>query len=116
MLVSLAIILTFALLKDSLVFAGLVEVQSKLYTIAFLATLNARQHWRVRNKNVVHEIISMEMSPRMPAGQDPASPLPQIEILTTISKVTDNMLCRDHTAKAPMSERSADLIKTQTLL
>lgn len=82
MLVSLAIILTFALLKDSLVFAGLVEVQSKLYTIAFLATLNARQHWRVRNKNVVHEIISMEMSPRMPAGQDPTSPLVSVQFFS----------------------------------
>ncbi|CCM00559.1 uncharacterized protein FIBRA_02593 [Fibroporia radiculosa] len=42
-LVSLAILLTFMYSKHTLVFAGLIEVQSKLYVNSFIATLNRSQ-------------------------------------------------------------------------
>ncbi|KAI0077925.1 hypothetical protein K474DRAFT_1706956 [Panus rudis PR-1116 ss-1] len=42
MLCSVAIVLTFAFLKNSLAFAGLVQMSSKLYANSLLGTLNAR--------------------------------------------------------------------------
>ncbi|OBZ69394.1 hypothetical protein A0H81_10676 [Grifola frondosa] len=45
---SVLIVIMFAVQKESLVFAALVEMQSKLYANSFLGSLNARQH--IRNK------------------------------------------------------------------
>ncbi|TFK46702.1 hypothetical protein OE88DRAFT_1739313 [Heliocybe sulcata] len=43
-IVSVVIVVTYAALPATLVFLGLVEIQSKLYANSFLASLNARTH------------------------------------------------------------------------
>lgn len=102
MFVSLAIVITFEVRTGSLIFAGLIEVQCNLYTITFLATLNARQHWRSRRRYRMNDIVSMELSPRVTSAQAQGTQAPQIEILTTVSKVTDNMLHREHGVPKPL--------------
>ncbi|OSX62389.1 hypothetical protein POSPLADRAFT_1142945 [Postia placenta MAD-698-R-SB12] len=76
-----------------------------LYTITFLATLNARQHWRSRRRYRMNDIVSMELSPRVTSAQAQGTQAPQIEILTTVSKVTDNMLHREHGGPKPLVSR-----------
>ncbi|EED78059.1 predicted protein [Postia placenta Mad-698-R] len=73
-----------------------------VYTITFLATLNARQHWRSRRRYRMNDIVSMELSPRVTSAQAQGTQAPQIEILTTVSKVTDNMLHREHGVPKPL--------------
>ncbi|KAK7693059.1 hypothetical protein QCA50_002624 [Cerrena zonata] len=46
MLGSIAVAITFSVLKGNLVFAGLIILQGKLYANAFLGTLNARKMMR----------------------------------------------------------------------
>ncbi|KAF9812439.1 hypothetical protein IEO21_06201 [Rhodonia placenta] len=76
-----------------------------VYTITFLATLNARQHWRTRRRYRVDDLVSMELSPRVTSTQAQGTQAPQIEILTTVSKVTDKMLHREHGGPKPLVSR-----------
>lgn len=50
MIVSMLILVTFCLVKNSLLFAGLTLIASKLYANSFLGTLNARQILRRKNE------------------------------------------------------------------
>jgi len=50
MMVSIFILATFRLVKESLLFAGLTLVASKLYANSFLGTLNAREMLRRKNE------------------------------------------------------------------
>ncbi|KAK7693168.1 hypothetical protein QCA50_002734 [Cerrena zonata] len=75
MLVSITIVLTFVFLKESLLFAGLVQLSSKLYANSFLGTLNARQILRKK----INTLNSTELSDRR-----------HIEIFQETSKVVDH--------------------------
>ncbi|EED85735.1 predicted protein [Postia placenta Mad-698-R] len=87
-----------------------------LHTITFLATLNARQRWRSRRRYGVHEIVSMELSPRVTSAQAQGNQASQIEILTMVSKVTDNMLYHEHgVPKPPVSGIVIEPSKNQIL-
>ncbi|CAL1704019.1 unnamed protein product [Somion occarium] len=85
MLVSIAIVLTFVFLKESLLFAGLVQMSSKLYANSFLGTLNARQI--LRRKINTHK--SSELSDRVRSNNAP-TPMRHIEIYQETSKVIDH--------------------------
>lgn len=63
-LVSLAIVFTFSFLKGNLVFAGLVEVQAKLYANSFIATMSERAAVRTAMK----EAEDMERAGQRTAG------------------------------------------------
>ncbi|KAH9946534.1 hypothetical protein B0H21DRAFT_859127 [Amylocystis lapponica] len=88
MVVSISIVLTFTLIKGSLLFAGLVEIQSKLYANSFLATLNARHHLSGSSRDTgIHTSSNMELSNRRPGLQN--DPKRTIEIYQQTSKVND---------------------------
>jgi len=54
-LVSIAILVTMLLVKDSVLFIGLVEIQCKLYSNSLFASLNARNHLNNARAQVHHE-------------------------------------------------------------
>lgn len=51
------------------------------------------------------DLVSMELSPRVTSTQAQGTQAPQIEILTTVSKVTDKMLHREHGGPKPLVSR-----------
>ncbi|KAI0076925.1 hypothetical protein K474DRAFT_1662308 [Panus rudis PR-1116 ss-1] len=57
MIVSIAIVLTFVFLKGSLLFAGLVQMSSKLYANSLLGTLNARNLLRRKADMMKVELV-----------------------------------------------------------
>ncbi|KZT05771.1 uncharacterized protein LAESUDRAFT_813300, partial [Laetiporus sulphureus 93-53] len=84
MLVSIAILMTFLFYKNSLLFTGLVEIQSKLYANSFLATLNARERLRSLPGTVIDDAITMRFTARDPTGQVQSVPMRHIDIYQTI--------------------------------
>ncbi|CAL1703521.1 unnamed protein product [Somion occarium] len=63
MAVSIAIVFTFAFMKESLIFAGLNLIAGKLYANSLLGTLNARQVLRAQSSRKAH--ITMPDSHRV---------------------------------------------------
>lgn len=88
MLVSIAIVLTFILMKDTLVFAGLVEIQCKLYANSFIATLNARQDLPDPRPVAEGEVRSIELTGRLPTGRRRPRAQQHLDFFTTLSKTT----------------------------
>lgn len=76
MLVSLSIMFTFAFLKENLAFAGLIQIQAKLYANSFIATMSERAEIHAE----ASEIISTERAGRAPALQPRKRPLPGIKV------------------------------------
>jgi len=64
MVTSLVIVITYLKVENSMMFAGFVEIQSKLYSNSFLATLNARKTLINNNNRPVAEFSSTELSGR----------------------------------------------------
>ncbi|GBE84590.1 hypothetical protein SCP_0605690 [Sparassis crispa] len=90
--VSFSIVLTFVFLKNSLLFAGLVEVQSKLYANSFMATLNARK-LRSRGEHSAQEYNSnsIELGPSRRQGtQTDHKTMKPIEIFQHTTNISDN--------------------------
>lgn len=85
MIVSIAIVLTFALINGSFLFLGLVEIQSKLYANSFLATLNARQHLNQASADPAREAISMSTS-MYPRSQNFTGQTHSIEVYRTVER------------------------------
>ncbi|KAF9810701.1 hypothetical protein IEO21_06835 [Rhodonia placenta] len=85
MIVSIAIVLTFALINGSFLFLGLVEIQSKLYANSFLATLNARQHLNQASADPAREAISMSTS-IYPRSQNFTGQTHSIEVYRTVER------------------------------
>ncbi|KAH8102915.1 hypothetical protein BXZ70DRAFT_1006099 [Cristinia sonorae] len=79
MICSTLSVVTFVVLPSSLVFAGLVQMSSKLYANSFLGTLNARQRLRKRSNNpsILNRPVSdsVTLSTRFSIGTKP-----QIEV------------------------------------
>ncbi|EED82438.1 predicted protein [Postia placenta Mad-698-R] len=84
-IVSIAIVLTFALINGSFLFLGLVEIQSKLYANSFLATLNARQHLNQASADPAREAISMSTS-MYPRSQNFTGQTHSIEVYRTVER------------------------------
>jgi len=90
--VSTAILITFLVpaLKNSLLFAGLVEIQSKLYANSFLATLNARRRMKSTSRGTKaynSDTIELDMRRQTTGGATPSN----IEIFKT-TKVTGDCM------------------------
>ncbi|KAF7798682.1 hypothetical protein EIP86_009906 [Pleurotus ostreatoroseus] len=86
---SLAIVFTYNFVEGSLLFAGLVEVVSKLYANTMLAMLNARQ--TMRNKSDVIDTVELSGQRRthrtsMVGGQLGT----RVEIFKETSMITDS--------------------------
>ncbi|GBE86423.1 hypothetical protein BKA93DRAFT_549242 [Sparassis latifolia] len=86
MVVSISIVLTFIFVKNSLVFAGLVQVQGKLYANSFLATLNARTLRQGGGKSTSQDpnANSVELTSRRQIQTEPKVPRP-IEIFQHVT-------------------------------
>ncbi|EPQ57835.1 hypothetical protein GLOTRDRAFT_136687 [Gloeophyllum trabeum ATCC 11539] len=87
-IVSVVIVVTYASLPSTLIFLGLVEIQSKLYANSFLASLNARTHILNRGNRSHSEYSSgRSHSARVHHAQVPA----QISILQETHHAVDEM-------------------------
>ncbi|KAI0072381.1 hypothetical protein K474DRAFT_1711632 [Panus rudis PR-1116 ss-1] len=83
--VSIAIILTYLLMADSLLFVGLSTVTAKLYSNSFLGTLNSRESLRSKaNKDMELPTIS-NMSSSHPSGS-PTTPLSPLQFARSTSE------------------------------
>jgi len=72
MLTSIMTVITFILVKDSLVYAGLIEVEGKIYANTFLAVLNARRHINKGNFGLVN-LNSVQLADRAERATDHGS-------------------------------------------
>ncbi|KAI0073471.1 hypothetical protein K474DRAFT_1677880 [Panus rudis PR-1116 ss-1] len=104
MVISIVILVTFLVLKDSLVFIGLVQVSNKLYANSLLGTLNARGVLRNKMSNQ-YDSSGMNTQPlsniRFPSqGVVPTAPVQlqtmqsgkNIEIYQQTSMITDSKI------------------------
>ncbi|OBZ66544.1 hypothetical protein A0H81_13383 [Grifola frondosa] len=77
-IVSVLGVIFFATMKNSLIFLGILEIQSKLYANSFLGSLNARTHIRNKYSNPA-QYPSFEFSTRSNI-RTVAPPVPQVEV------------------------------------
>ncbi|KZT19319.1 hypothetical protein NEOLEDRAFT_977673 [Neolentinus lepideus HHB14362 ss-1] len=95
-IVSVVIVVTYASLPSTLVFLGLVEIQSKLYANSFLASLNARSH--ILNHGPSHSEYSSGNSSRNRRIHNPPMPA-QISILQETTHTVDEVPMDDFSSK-----------------
>ncbi|PCH34532.1 hypothetical protein WOLCODRAFT_139416 [Wolfiporia cocos MD-104 SS10] len=105
MLVSVAIVLTFTLEKGSLLFTGLVEIQSKLYANSFLASLNARQYLTESTRGTTaNNFTTMNFASRLPTAfrtNNENGPTTHIELGEAISSTAEDVSCGSIVKRPP---------------
>ncbi|CCM03417.1 uncharacterized protein FIBRA_05548 [Fibroporia radiculosa] len=94
MCISISLIATFwaPALKNSLLFGGLVEIQSKLYANSLIAMLNARQHFKAERQHSSN-LVEIELHN---VSRESARPR-NIEIFRDTTEVTDHSLSKHST-------------------
>ncbi|KAI0786218.1 hypothetical protein C8Q75DRAFT_808618 [Abortiporus biennis] len=102
-IVSLAIVLTFALNKKGLTFAGLVQMSSKLYANSLMGTLNARQ--------ILRKGMSVpELSDRFQTSRNNGVTVQtHIEIFPEATKTTDDSYPMTSNISSERSKKFAEL-------
>ncbi|KAJ3545649.1 hypothetical protein NM688_g5604 [Phlebia brevispora] len=105
MIMSLAIVFTYNFVDGSLLFAGLVEVVSKLYANTMLAMLNARQI--MRNKSDVIDTVELSGQRRTHHRASIGQMGTRVEIFKETSMITDS-----HMDPTRSFDRDTEPVKT----